>query len=190
MTMPTFTEAQLAILHVLLNSISTGVNGEFTDFEEALHAAASVETVGDLPTSGNWLGRIIFVEETETPYFLTAMPSSWSSIYRLDDAAITPEYGDGWQLPSVNKLRRRSGWARAEFNAFATETIPVGGTIMKIPVGFRGDDFCWTQGWDTFSPTNESFQIYYNWETAHEFQTREVIPEGASLAFSVPWMLL
>ena len=47
----------------------------------------------------------------------------------------------------------------------------------------------WTEGWATFGPTEESYQIFYN-PDVHKVQTREVIPDGASLAVSIDWPIL
>lgn len=184
--MPTITGADPAQLDALLNGQASAVDFRLQQTIDEDHAADSAPTADDLPLTGNWPGRITYVEDVDQLYVCTSLPSTWVRLNYLDRATTTPTRGAGWDTPFANDLVRRGGFSYLQFNAVRNTALGIGGVVVEIPAGYRGDLHCWTEGWAADDPASGSYQIFYN-PVAHEVQTREVIPDGASLAVSLNW---
>lgn len=187
--MPTLTGAEIANLKILFNGQASAVDFRLQQTIDEDHAADSVATVDDLPETGNWLGRVTYVEDVDQLYVCTGLPSTWVRLNYLDRAETNPTRGAGWDTPFANDLVRRGGFSYLQFNAVRNTALGVGGVVVEIPAGYRGDLHCWTEGWAADDPASGSYQIFYN-PVVHEVQTREVIPDGASLAVSLQWPIV
>lgn len=57
--------------------------GHMTDIEEHFDAliGESKPTASDLPTSGNWVGRLIMAEDTGILYRCTGLPNTWRRLF-------------------------------------------------------------------------------------------------------------
>lgn len=192
--MPTLTGEEIANLKILLNGQASAVDFRIQQTIDEDHAGDSVPTVEDLPdgiTPGqeNWEGRSVLVVADQQVYIITSLPSTWVRLNYLDRATTTPTRGAGWDTPFANDLVRRGGFSYLQFNAVRNTALGVGGVVVEIPAGYRGDLHCWTEGWAADDPASGSYQIFYN-PVVHEVQTREVIPDGASLAVSLQWPIV
>lgn len=185
------------VFHTMYNAQSNALDTALDNLEQDIHDEDSVPTVDDLPETGNWLGRKTLVVADQHIYVITSLPSTWVRLDYLDRAFTNPTMGAGWDHTTgspKNNLLRRGGNAYLEFNAFRTTNLAIGGTIVDIPPGYRGELYCWTFGWNTFYADDgigdgEAFQIFYN-PAVHKVQTRSLIPAGASLAVSLGWPTL
>ena len=81
-----------------------GALGEALDAAvEADRAADSVENVADIPVTGNWVGRHLYVEEDESIRLCKALPASWVIIgYSGAWTDFTPEWVGSVSDPTVS----------------------------------------------------------------------------------------
>lgn len=94
----------------------------------------SKPTAGDIPSSGNWLGRLIMTEDTGDLYLCTGLPNTWEPL-TPDSGWVTPTLSNGWSAVggwSV-QYRRRNGQVFFRGRVTGGST----GVAFTLPVGYR-----------------------------------------------------
>ena len=136
--LPQYTDGEsMPAWHTAYNAQSNLLATALDDADTADRAADSVATVAALPVTGNWDGRLIWVEEDDKVRRWDG--AGWGVIGWPPSLQTTPTVGSGWSTPSMNTIYHRSGLVQLNFNAFRTSSGGFGTVVCEVPVGYRGD---------------------------------------------------
>ena len=109
--MPTFDGTEPANLKTINNGNASAADAIHQGMLDQIHADDAVATVEDLPDTGNWLGRRVFVVDDQLLFVCTALPAVWVREEQLGYAETTPTMGAGFDNVDFNDLLRQGGFA-------------------------------------------------------------------------------
>lgn len=104
--------------------------------EDAQKADDSVALIADLPVTGNWPGRRIFVEEDESLRVCKTLPGTWLIAYRTPLVG-TITFEADWDAETGNSVERTADHVVMTFNAEKTSPVVSTELIGTLPVGYR-----------------------------------------------------
>lgn len=113
--------------------------------------------------------------------------NTWVPLFTVGTATATPTVANGWQIPSLNVVTGRDGWAHLTFNAIRTTTSSADATIVSIPAGFRTLTNHYGFGWGLLGGAS-SIQCWYD-TSVHQIKMRQALSAGQSLALTMYWQI-
>lgn len=173
---------------VAYNAHSTALETALDDSEAGILARDGVETIAELPLTGNQPGRLIWVEEDDRVRRWDG--AQWGVIGFPPSIQTTPTPGSGWQTPFLNSIYQRSGWVQLTFNAYRSSAAASGAVIVDVPVGYRGNhnDFAVSPVFDLSENVVGSTLCYYDTST-EQVKLKSAIPDDTSIALTMGWAL-
>lgn len=170
------------------NAHSAGLETALDTQEETIKGWATVATVADLPLTGNWVGRLIYVQEDDRLRRWNG--SQWGVIGFPPSIQTEPALGSGWNTPSLNYIYQRSGWVQYTFNAQRSSNGAAGAVIGSIGVGYRGNHNVFADGrvFNSSADPTGSIYCYYDWIT-EQVKIGEPMASGTYLALTIGWPL-
>ena len=188
--MPLYTDGEsMPAWDISYNAQSNALATALDDADAADHAADAVEAVDDLPVTGNWLGRLIWVAEDDRVRRWNG--SQWGVIGFPPSIQTSPTVGSGWDTPSINFIYQRSGWVQATFNAYRSSGAAVGAVLFDVPVGYQGDHNVFAVGGKLNGsgvPLSGDVWVYYDVFT-EEVKLRTAMAADTSIAVTIGWPL-
>ena len=152
-------------------------------FDPLIGESAADESA--LPATGNWVGRLIHVEDVDDLWVCTGLPDTWTRVTRSSTATATPTIGVSWYTPTVNYVELRSGIVFYRFVGQRSAVISGGGVVATIPVGFRTDAKVSTFAYGSSGATVTT-QVYYDAAT-HQVKHAVSIPFEGVIDFTLMW---
>lgn len=135
---PLYTTADPAKLDILLNGHANAMDFAITEAEQDTQDGESAPTVDDLPETGNWLGRTVYVEEDGTFRICIGLPNTWHIAYRVPVEG-TVDWNPGWSAEPGHKIERDADHVTLNFNAGKTSAVVTEDIVGYLPEGFRPD---------------------------------------------------
>ncbi|SIN72940.1 hypothetical protein [Agromyces cerinus] len=143
--LPLYTTADPAKLDILLNGQSNAMDFAIGESEQDTRDGESAATVDDLPETGNWKGRGVFVEEDGTWRLCIGLPNTWINAYRVPVEG-TISWQPGWSAEPGLSLERDADHVFLNFNAEKTSAVIGEETLGYLPAGFRPADKIYCSG--------------------------------------------
>lgn len=173
---------------VSYNAHSTALETALDDSEAAIYARDWVETIAELPITGNQPGRLIWVEEDDRIRRWDG--AQWGVVGFPPSISTTPTPGSGWQTPFLNSIYQRSGWVQLTFNAYRSTAGASGAVVVDVPVGYRGNHnaFAMSPVYDISENVVGSTLCYYDTAT-EQVKVKGSMADDTSIAFNMSWAL-
>jgi len=130
---------------VAYNAQSNLLSTALTESEDAGKEDDSVELIADLPVTGNWVGRRIWVVEDESLRVCRELPASWLIAFRTLLVGLI-DWEAGWSAEPGHSVSRDASQVFITFNGEKTSSVVSGDIAGHLPVGFRPGATIYTAG--------------------------------------------